>query len=79
MPRQINEFVLPRVPFSIEHRRNIRPGHVVIDSGLNMIADGRSGSRNFGRGLLDRREAPVAGRGDREDEGQTPDCQAASV
>ena len=29
MLRQIIEFVLPRVSLSIEHRRNIRPGHVV--------------------------------------------------
>ena len=79
MLRQIIEFVLPRVSLSIEHRRNIRPGHVVIDSGLNMIADGRSGGRNFGRGLLDRRDAPVAGRADREDQGQTCDCQTEQL
>src|SRR6266567_6932828 len=76
---QILKFVLPRVPLSIEHRRDTRPGHIVVDAGLNMIADGRSRGRNFGRGLLDRRDAPVAGRADREDEGQTRDCQTEQL
>src|SRR6266699_1545789 len=76
---QILKFVLPRVPLSIEHRRDIRPGHIVVDAGLNMIADGRSRGRNFGRGLLNRRNAPVAGRTDREDEGQTRDCQTEQL
>ena len=31
------------------------------------------------RGLLDRRDAPVAGRADREDEGQTCDCQTEQL
>ena len=75
MLRQVIEFVLPRVSLSIEHRRNIRPGHVVIDSGLDMVADCRSGGGNSSSSLLDRRDAPVPSSADREDEGQTRYCQ----